>query len=213
MVFPFAWMSAAVYFPDHARASLGTTASTVFPSDATSDSLFGNTEIFNNLTNIFPSFRLTGLDPGQGYDFTFYASRTGVSDNRETRYTLVGSNTVITHLQAAANINNAAVARFIHPTPAGEIAVSLSPSPLNNNANHFTYLGVMRFAPAPPLDLLPPQVLNGLIQLQWTGTGQLEQADGPLGPWSTILPVPSSPYSESFPQTGHRFYRLRHPVP
>lgn len=191
----------------------GTTSSSVFPADATSDSLFGNTETFNSLANIFPSFRLTGLDPGQGYDLTFYASRTGVADNRETRYTLVGANTVVTDLQCAANINNTATARLVYPTAAGDIVISLSPSPLNNNGNHFTYLGVMRVSPAPPIDWLPPQIIDGRIHLQWTGTGQLEHAESPLGPWTAIQPVPVSPYQESILPTSRRFYRLRYPVP
>ncbi len=191
----------------------GTTASTVFPADATSDSLFGNTELFSSLTNIFPSFKLTGLAPGQGYDFTFFASRTGVSDNRETRYTVVGTNTVIAHLQVAGNINGVVEARAVRPTAAGEITISLAPGANNNNANHFTYLGAMKITPAPPLDLLPPQLVNGRIQLQWTGSGQLEHADTPGGPWTAILPAPQSPFSEDINPLKRRFYRLRTPAP
>jgi hypothetical protein len=58
--------------------------------NATRDSLFGNTEVFNNLSNIFPQFKLTNLDSTKAYNFTFYASRTGVGDVRETGDTVTG---------------------------------------------------------------------------------------------------------------------------
>lgn len=187
----------------------GTTASTVFPADATSDSLFGNTESFNGLTNIFPSFRLTGLDPSIAHNFTFYASRTGASDNRTTLYTVAGLNTVTTTLQAANNINNTAQANLVYPTVSGQITISLSPAPANNNANHFTYLGVMRVLPLPPLVLLPPSMMDGFIHIHWTGPGQLESADTPGGPWSAILPSPQPPFAEVLHPSGRRFYRVR----
>lgn len=193
--------------------SNGTTASTVFPRDATSDSMFGNTELFNGLANTTPAFKLTGLAVGQAYHFVFYASRTGTSDNRETRYTLTGATTVVTHLQVANNINAVAESPAVRPNAAGEISISLAPGANNNNSNHFTYLGVMKVSPAPPLDLLPPQMINGRIHLQWTGTGQLEHADSPVGPWSAIVPAPQSPWSEDPAPSKRRFYRLREAQP
>lgn len=125
----------------------GTLASTLFPPDATRDSLFGNTETFSGLSNIFPKFKLTGLDPLLTYDFTFYASRTGVSDNRETTYTVAGSNSGLGTLNAANNSDAFVTVPGIAPTASGEITISLAPSAKNNNANHFTYLGVMKVGP------------------------------------------------------------------
>lgn len=125
----------------------GTTASTLYPVTATQDSLFGNTEVFGAPTNvnIFPSFKLTGLDPTFVYNFSFYASRTGVGDNRETRYTVTGTNTVVGDLNPSNNTNNTVSVNGIRPTPEGEITIAMTPGPNNNNAaNHFTYLGVMR---------------------------------------------------------------------
>ena len=63
----------------------GTQTSGSYPIDATRDSLFGNTELFSGLSDIFPSFKLTGLDPSQNHNLTFYASRAGVGDNRPRR--------------------------------------------------------------------------------------------------------------------------------
>jgi lysophospholipase L1-like esterase len=127
----------------------GTLGSMLFPQDATRDSLFGNTETFSGLTNVFPSFKLTGLDPLQAYDFTFYASRMGVSDNRETGYAVEGTTSGFAALNAAGNVNKSVQVIGIEPTAAGEITISLAPTIVNNNANHFTYLGAMRLEPTP----------------------------------------------------------------
>ncbi|MEN6333908.1 MAG: SwmB domain-containing protein, partial [Phycisphaerales bacterium] len=127
----------------------GTLASTQLPADATRDSLFGNTEAFSGLSNVFPSFKLTGLDPSLTYDFTFYASRTGVTDNRETGYTVTGFNSGFVALNAAGNVDKSVTLTDMAPTAAGEITISLAPTESNNNGNHFTYLGVLRIEPTP----------------------------------------------------------------
>ncbi|MBN1806120.1 MAG: hypothetical protein JW837_12800 [Sedimentisphaerales bacterium] len=128
----------------------GTLDSTVFPQDATRDSLFGNTEQFNGLTDIFPSFKLTGLDPMLIYDFTFYASRMSVRDNRETGYTVTGSNSGFAALNPALNMDTFVTVTGIEPDQAGEITIDLAPTVNNVNSNHFTYLGVMKLQPKLP---------------------------------------------------------------
>jgi len=188
----------------------GTLVSAVFPAKATRDSLYGNTEVFGGLSNVFPSFKLTGLNPARQYSFTFYASRTGVGDVRETRYTVAGATTNSATLNAANNINNTTQVQGIAPTAAGDIVVSLSPTANNNNANHFTYLGVMRVAPyKAPLMFLPAVLEGGQIKLRWTGSGQLLQAPSLSGPWTAVLPAPSSPYSVAIVSGENRFYRLQ----
>lgn len=129
--------------------SAGTTASSIFPAEATVDSLFGNTEVFQELANIFPSFRLTGLNPASIYHFTFFASRGEVSDNRTTVYTVTGSTSDFDELNASNNVEGTAYVPGIIPTAAGEILISLTPGANNNNANHFTYLNAMAVDAAP----------------------------------------------------------------
>lgn len=121
----------------------GTTGSAVFPATATSDSLVGNLETFGGLSNIIPQIQLTGLLPDVAYSFTFFASRTGVADNRETAYTLVGGNSGVGFLNASNNLNNTATVAGIVADAQGQITLTLTAGPNNNNANHFTYLGVM----------------------------------------------------------------------
>lgn len=185
----------------------GTLASSLFPAEATRDSLFGNTETFSGLANVFPAFKLTGLDRELTYNLTFYASRTGVNDNRETLYTVVGAQTNSTVLNAANNITN--TARLLHQAPgaAGELAIHLQPGPRNNNANHFTYLGVLR------VDLAEPRFtavteLAGQILLEWIGGGQLEWAPLLTGPWTRVLPGPASFYVQAIEPGLSRFFRL-----
>jgi len=127
----------------------GTLASTVFPQDATRDSLFGNTETFSGLANVFPSFKLTGLDPLLAYDFTFYASRMGVGDNRETGYTLTGANTGFAALNPSANVEKFVTVTGIEPDSEGQITIDLAPTANNVNSYHFTYLGVLKVEPKP----------------------------------------------------------------
>jgi len=187
----------------------GTLGSPFLPQNATRDSLFGNTETFSGLANIFPSFKLTGLNPAAKYNFTFYASRMSAGDNRETGYTVQGGDAGFATLNPADNITNQTTVAGITPTPAREITISLAPTPNNNNAYHFTYLGVMRVdVVLPPPQLHPPVLTNGQIKLEWVGEGQLEWAASLEGPWMPILPAPSSPYSEAVLPGQTRFFRI-----
>lgn len=192
-----------------------TAAASGFPVNATRDTLFGNTEAFGGLSNITPEFKLAGLRRGIGYDLLFYASRTGVSDNRTTRYTVTGETTAFTDLNAANNISQTAAVTGVKPDAAGEITVRLTPAPANNNANYFTYLGILRVTPEPaavpasPV-FLTPVLESGNIRLDWTGAGQLEWSDAPEGPWTAVNPAPAPPWTKPLPPGPRRFYRLRY---
>ena len=122
----------------------GTLASTVFPQEATRDSLFGNTESFSGLANVFPSFKLTGLDPLLTYDFIFYASRMSVDDNRETGYTITGANSGFATLNPSMNVDSFVTVTGIEPDDEGQITINLAPTANNVNSYHFTYLGVLK---------------------------------------------------------------------
>jgi len=127
----------------------GTQDSTRFPADATGDSLFGNTANFSGLSNVFPSFKLTGLDPLLTYNFTFYASRMGVGprDIRETGYTVTGENSGFSALNPSLNIDTVVSVSGIEPDAAGDITIDLAPTEGNNNDYRFTYLGVLKVEP------------------------------------------------------------------
>lgn len=187
----------------------GATDSTILPVNATRDSLFGNTEAFSGLANVFPSFKLAGLNPQAKYKLRFYASRMGVGDNRETRYTVVGATTQTAVLNAANNVNTVAEVVGAAPSAAREITISLAPTAANNNANHFTYLGALRLeAVLPPPEFLPVAVVGGRLRLDWAGEAQLERAASLAGPWLPITPNPTPPYLEDMTPDQNRFFRL-----
>ncbi len=127
----------------------GTQTSSLFPATATRDSLFGNTEAFSGLENVFPSFKLIGLDPLMDYDLAFYGSRMNVRDVRETGYTVIGTNSGLAALDAGDNVNNYTKVTGVKPDVTGAITISVAPTGNNTNDNHFTYLGVLKVGPSP----------------------------------------------------------------
>ena len=121
-------------------------AAAMFDVQATRDSLFGNTVAFGGSTEPTAGFVLAGLStrPGVTYTFTFFASRMGVSDNRETACQVAGANSGTAYLNASENRSAVAVVSGIAPAPDGTITVTLGPGPNNNNPNGFYYLGAMK---------------------------------------------------------------------
>ena len=105
--------------------------------------MFGNTEEWSGLVDVFPSFQLTGLDPATAYTLTFYASR-NATDNRETEYTVKGSSESAVYLNVAGNIEDQAIVENLNPAADGTITISIAPGPNNDNGNHFTYLGALQ---------------------------------------------------------------------
>ncbi len=195
----------------------GTTTAAIFPASATRDSLYGNTETFNGLVNIFPGFKFTGLNPALAYSLTFYASRLGVADNRTTLYTVTGATTVTTTLNAVGNMENVATLANLSPSAAGELSIGLTPAAGNNNANHFTYLNALQLSgptgPAPAPTLYPPVRFQGKVILDWTGGGQIEYADHLGDPWTPVPSATTPPFAEPLAPTGTRFYRLHSATP
>lgn len=119
---------------------------TIFDAQATRDNLFGCITEFGGFTEPTGGFTLGGLSaaPGVSYTFTFFASRLGVSDNRETAYDVDGATSGIGYLNASNNHSEVAVVSNIEADMNGEIRVLVSPGPNNNNASGFYYLGAMK---------------------------------------------------------------------
>lgn len=113
-----------------------------YPASAVTDSLYANVESFNKQSNVTPVLRLSGLDPAKRYTLAFFASRIA-SDNRTTRYTVTGAETMQVELDAAAKTPAVAATSPLVPKADGTLTIVISPAPANDNANHFTYLGVL----------------------------------------------------------------------
>jgi hypothetical protein len=136
----------------------------VFDPQATRDNLFGHSDNFNiGSPRPMAVLDLSGLD-GSGatsYTFTFFASRTGVSDNRETQYSIAGLNNGVGLLNAAANTSNVAVVSGIVPTAGGTIEISVMKGPANNNGSGFFYLGAMKIDSVPVPEPTTMALLGG----------------------------------------------------
>ncbi len=114
-----------------------------FPDTAARDSFFGETSDFNGTLEATGGFTLTGLDPLKYYSFSIFASRNGVSDNRETQYTLAGSTTEIVTINPSNNTTDTADVVDIQSNASGEITLTAQPGPSNDNGFGFYYLGAI----------------------------------------------------------------------
>lgn len=127
-----------------------------FPASATRDSFFGETVAFNGNINATGGFTLSGLDVNKFYTFNIFSSRTGVSDNRETQFTVVGAVTAVTALNAS---NNTALTTYVmnmKPNAAGKITFKAEKGPNNNNSNGFYYLNALEL-----ISSTTPYVIGG----------------------------------------------------
>ena len=97
------------------------------------------------------SFNLSGLNPGKGYKFHIFGSRTGMnaSDQREAKYTIKGSNDfegllLISGPGTVQNTDNLLVSDLIYPKPDGTISFSFSKGSNATTSNHYYQLNCMK---------------------------------------------------------------------
>ncbi|MFD0835298.1 T9SS type A sorting domain-containing protein [Mariniflexile aquimaris] len=132
---------------DHINANGTTTPNSAlpFPSSATRDSFFGATSAgFNGNVNPTGGFTLSGLNPLKYYSFSVFSSRVGVTDNRETLYTVQGLTIDAQALDTANNTSNTANILNIQPNASGQITFEAKPGPNNTNSFGFYYLGAIQ---------------------------------------------------------------------
>ena len=117
------------------------------PSTVSGSSYFGNTKtIYEGLIVPKTVIRFSGLDKDKSYEFCFFASRTGVSDNREAKYTCKGDNEVSVLLDASNNSTNVACASSVRPNSVGEVELTITAGPANTNSVGFYYINAMRIS-------------------------------------------------------------------
>ncbi|WP_269541072.1 DUF4886 domain-containing protein [Cerasicoccus fimbriatus] len=183
-----------------------------YPSGATADSLYGQNGTFAGFTdNGKAVFLFSNLDPETAYDFTFYASRTSVSDNRETKYTLTGATSQSATLNAANNVSSTAKITDMQPNASGEITLTISKGANNTNSNGFYYIGTVVIgnqASRAPVLYRPVSLGNDYI-IDWSGTGQLWTSEN-LSNWSLVSPQPIPPYEDPISPEGCRFYLIQY---
>ncbi|MEA5126677.1 MAG: fibronectin type III domain-containing protein [Proteiniphilum sp.] len=99
---------------------------------------------FYGVNGAVAQFRLEGLHLDQPYDVCFFASRMSVSDNRETKYTVTGSNEIIAFLNASNNTSEIACAQEVYPDTDGNITITLTNGDNNTNSTGFYGINAMR---------------------------------------------------------------------
>lgn len=157
-----------------------------FPATAVQDS-------FYHSGSATPTLLLTGFDPARSYDFTFTASRNGVSDARVARYTLTGAATQWTMLDASNNSSQLAQLTGLSPAANGTFTLVVSADPTNTNSSQFFYLGGLTIAgndASLPAGILYYQGfdygdtagdLTALAGSDWTLTGGVDPLYSPRG--------------------------------
>jgi large repetitive protein len=116
------------------------------------------------------SILLSGLNPSKTYDFTFFASRMGVADVRNTIYS---SGTKSAILNASGNTSTTASITAIKPNASGNITITVSRDP----ASAYGYLGAMIIreydlvivptVPEKPVGLISQVLTRTSIKLNW----------------------------------------------
>ncbi|WP_262732560.1 DUF4886 domain-containing protein [Gaetbulibacter sp. NE] len=89
----------------------------------------------------------SGFESNDTYEFCFFASRNSVSDNRDTKYTLVGANEQSANLDAANNATNTVCISNVQADANGKIILKVAAGDSNNNGNQFYYINALRISP------------------------------------------------------------------
>lgn len=125
-----------------------TTTELLLPQSVSVDCFYGNAAgVWDSKTEVTGGFSIGGLKPDVKYTFSFFSSRTGVTDNRETQFTLTGQSQEIAYCDAANNTS--AIAKIIDVVPSvqGTVEVSVTAGPNNSNSNKFFYINAMQILP------------------------------------------------------------------
>lgn len=139
-------------------------AAAAFAAEAAQDNIFGHSVNFNAPgPRPLGTLEFTGLNASLAYDLTFFASRLGVTDNRQTQYAVSGSNIGTGLLDASNNTDNVAVVSGIKPTATGTIIVEVTKGQANTNTSGFFYIGALRLNAVPE----PACILLFLFSSVW----------------------------------------------
>ena len=124
-------------------------ASLEMSSDATSDSFFGSSGAHSGIIEATGGITLSGLSASSKYSLSFFASRDGVTDNREAQYKVTGKTVETVLLNASNNKKDMVTVADMKPADDGTITVEASPGPNNTNSLKYYYLGAIRIKYGP----------------------------------------------------------------
>ena len=119
--------------------TLSAAAELNLPSTVSSDNLY--------VSGADPTGGITfeNLDKSLKYSFNIFASRMGVTDNREAKYTFTGQNTVVGTLNSSDNESHIAEVKDVVPDADGKILLAIEKGDNNTNDVGYSYIGALRF--------------------------------------------------------------------
>lgn len=123
------------------------------PATASGDSFYGNAVLFGGQTQPTAAIELSGLAIDSAYTLNLFASRVA-SDNRETRYVVIG-NTVDTFYLNVASNTDSIIITALSPATDGTIQVHATTGPNNTNTYGFYYLGALKLVYELDVPVLP----------------------------------------------------------
>jgi lysophospholipase L1-like esterase len=134
-------------------------------SNGSSDSFFGSVLAHSGVIEATGGVTLGNLSTTSKYSLSFFASRAGITDNRETQYAVTGATTQTVYLDPANNTSKMVTVADMIPAADGTIKVDVAPGPNNTNASKYYFLGAIRVVYAPISDALNPVKLNGKVSI------------------------------------------------
>lgn len=135
------------FYGYNVEGAVNTTTDFNMPSSVSQVNLFGNTKVFGSKIVAQSKIKLSGLDKTKKYNICYFGSRMNVTDNRETAYIANGTNEVKVYLNVSGNNSNTVCAADVQPNNNGEITITITAGPNNNNANGFFHINAMRITP------------------------------------------------------------------
>ncbi len=127
------------------NGSIGTTTPLNMPDNVSARNFYGNARgaLFNGIVTPKGVIEVAGLIPTLNYTFSFFGSR-AATDNRETLYTVSGTNSGSAALNPSSNSTAIATVENIKPNAEGKIRITVTAGPNNPSSNGWFYLNAAK---------------------------------------------------------------------
>ncbi len=137
-------ISLSVYDAFNGVNNSGSTGTEGIPTLASSDSFFGNTAVFESASEPTGGVKFSGLDPDKSYNLVILSSRAGATDNRETKFDIIGASSDVLTVNSSSNTTT--VSGSYSPDANGVLTIDVSAGPNNDNSYKFYYLNTIQLS-------------------------------------------------------------------
>ncbi|MDL2262938.1 DUF4886 domain-containing protein, partial [Bacteroidales bacterium OttesenSCG-928-I21] len=156
----------------------------IFPKKATSDMFFGNAgNTYKNKKISRSTIVISNLNPNMEYDFKMISSCAGVTDNRETAFTVEGTISQTAYVNSSSNTTEVAAAKFIKPKADGTVKISITAGPNNNNEYKYFYINALTVSPS--RYIIPSEKHEIFIDFGPIASATINPVDGKY--WNNIV--------------------------